>query len=77
MHLTGLCIHALHALPHDVTDQFMHLLHGLCCFDYDWDIPLCPATLILLGPNPQSSMIQAIKLGNFNNFCQQFVFVIS
>jgi hypothetical protein len=45
MHLTGLCMHVLHALPHDVTGQYMQLLHGLCCFDFVSDIPLSPATL--------------------------------
>jgi hypothetical protein len=45
MHLTGLCMHELHALPHDITGQCMQLLHGLCCFDFVSDIPLSPATL--------------------------------
>jgi hypothetical protein len=46
MHLTGLCMHVLHALPHGITGQSMQLLHGLCCFDFVLDIPLSPATLI-------------------------------
>ncbi len=45
MHLTGLCMHVLHTLPHDITGQCMQLLHGLCCFDFISDIPLSPATL--------------------------------
>ena len=45
MHITGLCMHVLHALPHDVTGQCMQLLRGLCCFDFILDIPLPPATL--------------------------------
>jgi hypothetical protein len=39
MHLTDLCIHVLHALPHDITGRFMQLLHGLCCSDFVSDIP--------------------------------------
>ena len=39
MDLTGLCMHVLHALPHEVTGQCMQLLHGLCCFDFVSDIP--------------------------------------
>jgi hypothetical protein len=31
MHLTGLYMHVLHALPHDVTGWCVQLLHGLCC----------------------------------------------
>jgi hypothetical protein len=46
MHLTGLCMHVLHALSHDVTGRCMQLLHGLYCFDFVLDIPLSPATLI-------------------------------
>jgi len=38
-------MHVLHALLHDVTGQCMHLLHGLCCFDFVLDILLSPATL--------------------------------
>jgi hypothetical protein len=45
MHLTGLCMHVLHALHHDVTGWCMQWLHGLCCFDFVSDIPLSPATL--------------------------------
>jgi hypothetical protein len=29
MHLTGLCMHVLHALPHDVTGRCMQLLPGM------------------------------------------------
>jgi hypothetical protein len=29
MHLTNLCMHLLHALPHDIKGQCMQLLHGL------------------------------------------------
>ncbi len=35
----------LYALPHDITGQCMQLLHGLCCFDFDSDIPLSLANL--------------------------------
>jgi hypothetical protein len=45
MHLTGLCMHVLHALPHDVTGRCMQLLLCLCCFDFVSDIPLSTATL--------------------------------
>jgi hypothetical protein len=45
MHLTGLYMHVLHALPHNVTGRCMQLLHGLCCFVFVSDIPLPPATL--------------------------------
>ena len=40
MHLTGLCMHVLHALPRDVTGWCMQLLHGLCCFDFVSDTSL-------------------------------------
>ncbi len=40
MHLTGLCVHVLHALSHDVTGRCMQLPHGLCCFDFVSDIPI-------------------------------------
>ncbi len=45
MHLTGLSMHVLHALPHNVTGRCMQLLNRLCCFDFVSDIPLSPATL--------------------------------
>jgi hypothetical protein len=48
MHLTGLCMHVLHALPHDVTGWCIQLLHGLCCFDFVSDIPLLQ--LLCNGP---------------------------
>jgi hypothetical protein len=38
MHLTGLCMHVQHALPHDITDLCMQLLHELCCFEFISDI---------------------------------------
>ncbi len=44
-HLTGSCIHALHVLPHDISERCMQLLHGLCCINFILDIPLSPATL--------------------------------
>ncbi len=31
MHLTGLCMHVLHALPHAITGRCMQLLQGLYC----------------------------------------------
>ena len=40
MHLTGLCMHAQHTLPNDITGPCMQLLHGLCCFDFISDIPI-------------------------------------
>jgi hypothetical protein len=40
MHLTGLCMHVLRDLPHDITGRCMQLLHELCCFDFVLDIPL-------------------------------------
>jgi hypothetical protein len=46
MHLTGLCMHVLHALPHDITGQCMQLLHGLFSINFISDIPLSPATLL-------------------------------
>jgi hypothetical protein len=48
MHLTGVCMHVLHALPHDITNWGMQLLHGLCCFDFVSDIPLLQ--LLCNGP---------------------------
>jgi hypothetical protein len=45
MHLTGLCMHVLHAFPQDFTGQCMQLLHELCCLDIVSEIPLSPATL--------------------------------
>ncbi len=39
MHLTGLCMHVLHAFPHDVTGLCMHLtglwMHVLHAFPHD------------------------------------------
>ncbi len=42
-------------MPRDVTGRCMQLLHGLCCFDFVSDIPLSPATLIVMKL-PQVSM---------------------
>jgi hypothetical protein len=40
------CTSQAYALPHDITDWRMQLLHGLCCFDFVLDIPLSPATFL-------------------------------
>jgi hypothetical protein len=61
MHLTGLSMHVQHALPHDVTDRCMQLLHGLCCFDFVSDIPLSPATLDLARAEMQQRITSVLN----------------
>jgi hypothetical protein len=36
-------------IAHDVTGQWMQLVHGLCCFDFVADIPLSQTTLSHTG----------------------------
>jgi hypothetical protein len=54
MDLTGLCMHVLHALPHEVTGQCMQLLHGLCCFDFVSDIPYLQLLCALASKSAES-----------------------
>ncbi len=72
MHLTGICMHVLHALPHDITGRCMQLLHMLCCFNFVSDIPLSPATLPTvqsLVSSSHHSLLPAFVSVSSDDFC--------